>query len=65
MNGDDKALELTAALVTTEKELCECFRQHPQLDDTDRAVMRRDTYLAVIRLWMKKKASPVSPPSLV
>ncbi len=48
------AEKLTTELIIVDKEMRENFREHPQLDDAEKDIIRRDTYLATIRRWMKK-----------
>lgn len=43
---------LADLLVNAEKELQAMFAKSPELEDVDKEIVRRDTYLATIRLWL-------------
>lgn len=48
------AEKLTTELIIVDKEMRQNFQEHPQLDDAEKDLIRRDTYLATVRRWMSK-----------
>lgn len=55
MKEPDNAELLADLLINAEKELRSVFMESPELEESDRDNIRRETYLTSIRLWLASK----------